>query len=317
MISVGNVIDPWVHSELFSSTVKGQDMSHESWVLCFQMFRRVSITGSWISKLFGIFTVETFNFGMYPYTAEATPIYAATAQGRQGSFWAVQELPVHFLSCPVEWKCFMQESRMEFFETLSQHFFLSTFALVVSGRWSDRIFDLPVANAWGLTGGAQNVGNNDSTTTSARFTKIPACFSSRSIKKRSCCFFLKWLSLQDQGAPSVRVAQIIVQEFEGIGKNSFNSDSGCYKAAWISFSTCCASYVLKLSNFAWMEHTPIELEDCQWLSYIQGILEWEKFKLDQFWQWWPMSSWVAEATPRAASPPSWPLGVDNEITSDA
>lgn len=133
MISVGKVMDPWVHNELFSSTVRGQDMSHESWVLCYQMFRRVSITGSWISKLFGIFTVETFNFGMYPYTAEATPIYAATAQGRQGSFWAVQELPVHFLSCHVEWKCFMQESRTEFFETLSQHFFLSTFALVVSG----------------------------------------------------------------------------------------------------------------------------------------------------------------------------------------
>ena len=115
-------------------------------------------------------------------------------------FLLPNRMKVHFLWCHVKWKNFMQKSRTECFEALPQHFFLNMFALVASRSWrrSYRIFDLPVANAWGLSGG--------------RFAKIAACFSSCSKNKCSSCFFLEWISLQDQGAPSVRVAQIIVQE---------------------------------------------------------------------------------------------------------
>lgn len=175
---------------------------------------------------------------------------------------------------------------------------------------------------WRMLGDSREVPKTSETTTARppvpRFTKIAACFSSRSINKRSCCFFLtKWLSLQDQGAPSVRVAQIIVREFEGIGKNHSIQIPGGTRLHGSGFLLAVQVMFWNYPTSLGCEHTPIELQDCQWLSYIQRILEWEKFKLDQFWQWWPMSSWVAEATPRAAGPPSWPLGVDNEITSDA
>lgn len=174
-----------------------------------------------------------------------------------------------------------------------------------------------MANAWGLTGGAQNVGNNDSTTTSAPIHQDCSLFFFPQHKQTFLLFFFEVTFAARSRCPVSTGRPDHCARVWGDRKNHSIQIPGVARLHGSVFLLAVQVMFWNYPTSLGCEHTPIELEDCQWLSYIQGILEWEKFKLDQFWQWWPMSSWVAEATPRAASPPSWPLGVDNEITSDA